>query len=214
MNTDFDTLSDADLARSAQAGSMASFEQLVYRYEVRLFRFLIQGCRNEEDAADLTQEILVTAYVKLARYNPEQSFATWIFTIGRRKLIDHFRSRRPVEAESSPECVDDETPSVLLSRREEQEGLWRLARSVLTDIQFQAVWLKYAEEMNVAQIALVLHRTQTHVKVILFRARVALATEVSSRQVAESLAAGNFPDRDESRSDRTPPPMAFLAWTL
>jgi RNA polymerase sigma-70 factor (ECF subfamily) len=209
MNTDFEALSDAELARSAQAGSMASFEGLVCRYEGRLFGFLIRCCGNEADAADLTQEILVTAYTKLARYNPEQSFATWIFTIGRRKLIDHFRSRRPDEAEAIPASVDEESPAVLLARREDQEKLWELARLVLTEIQFQAVWLKYVEEMSVAQIARVLRRTQTHVKVILFRARAALATELSSQPTT----AGDLPDRDEPRATR-PPPRVVLAWTL
>jgi RNA polymerase sigma-70 factor, ECF subfamily len=213
MSTDFDTLSDAELARAAQAGSLASFEQLVYRYEGRMFRFLNQCCRNEADAADLTQEILVTAYTKLARYNPEQSFATWLFTIGRRKLIDHLRSRRPIVTEPAPEGVDEETPAVLLARQEDQEDLWRLARSVLTGIQYQTVWLKYAEELSVAQIALVLRRTQTHVKVILFRARAALATELSSRREAE-LPATEFSNRSESGSARPSPPRAILAWTL
>jgi len=213
MSIDFDHHSDADLARAAQDGSLASFEQLVYRYEGRMFSFLYQYCRNEADAADLTQEILVTAYTKLARYNPEQSFATWLFTIGRRKLIDHFRSRRPVEADAAPEGLDEEDPALLLARREDQQELWRLARSVLTDIQFQTVWLKYAEELSVAQIALVLRRTQTHVKVILFRARAALATELSSRREAE-LPATEFSNRSESGSARPSPPRAILAWTL
>lgn len=212
MSNDLDTRSDADLAQSAQSGSMVSFEQLVYRYEGKLFGFLVRCCGNEADAADLTQEILVTAYTKLARYNPEQSFATWIFTIGRRKLIDHFRSRRMDRAEASPEQVNDETPAVLLARREDQESLWQLARSVLTEVQFQAVWLKYAEELSVAQIALVLRRTPTHVKVILFRARAALATELASRRTAESRPAGGLPDRAEPRA--THPPMVLLAWTL
>ena len=213
MSIDFDNHSDAELARAAQAGSLASFEALVYRYEGRMFRFLNQCCRNEADAADLTQEILVTAYTKLARYNPAQSFATWLFTIGRRKLIDHLRSRRPVETEPAPEGVDEETPAVLLARQEDQEALWRMARSVLTEVQFQTVWLKYAEELSVAQIALVLHRTQTHVKVILFRARAALATERSSQRAAESPPVG-FSNRSESSNARPSPPQAILAWTV
>ena len=47
-------------------------------------------------------------------------------------------------------------------------------------MQYQALWLKYAEEMDVASIAQVLRKTQTHVKVLLFRARQALGRELSS----------------------------------
>ena len=50
--------------------------------------------------------------------------------------------------------------------------------------QFQALWLKYAEEMSVADIAQVLHKTQTHVKVLLFRARRVLARELKAGQAS------------------------------
>ncbi len=178
MNTARNEACDEELARSAQSGATASFEELVWRYEGRLFRFLKQSCRNEADAADLTQEAFVAAYANLARYDSERSFATWLFTIARRKLIDHFRAKRPADEASLPEMVDEDDPAVLLERRDEQQALWNVARSVLTPVQFEALWLKYVEEMSVAQIARVLGRLQPHVKVILFRARAALAAEL------------------------------------
>ena len=181
MNTVSHETSDEQLAQSAQAGVMASFEELVGRYEGRLLRFLRQGCRNEADAADLTQETFVAAYVNLARFNPARSFATWLFIIARRKLIDHLRARRPVDEAPLPELADEDDPAVRLERRDEQEALWNVARSVLTPIQFDALWLRYVEEMSVAQIARVLGRLQPHVKVILFRARAAMAAELESR---------------------------------
>jgi RNA polymerase sigma-70 factor (ECF subfamily) len=71
--------------------------------------------------------------------------------------------------------ADENTPAELLARRESEANLWHRARSVLSDAHFQSLWLKYAEDLSVADIARVLGRTQTHVKVMLFRARRALA---------------------------------------
>ena len=189
MIIDSATLSDEELAREAQGGSLESFEELVRRYETQLYRFLARTCRNDADGADLTQETFVTAYTKLERYNPAQSFATWLFTIARRKCIDHLRARRPVGDDAAVELVDENCPAELAARRDEQSDLWQRARAILSDLQFQAVWLKYVEDMSVAEIAGVLRRTETHVKVILFRARTALATALDVQPGGQRLAA-------------------------
>lgn len=189
MTIDAVTPSDEELAREAQGGSLAGFEELVRRYETRLYRFLARSCRNDADGADLTQETFMTAYTKLERYNPAQSFATWLFTIARRKCIDHLRARRPVDDDAAVELVDENCPAELAARRDEQSDLWQRARAVLSDVQFQAVWLKYVEDLSVAEIAGVLRRTETHVKVILFRARTALAAALDVPPGGQRLAA-------------------------
>ncbi|HZM04442.1 MAG TPA: sigma-70 family RNA polymerase sigma factor [Candidatus Saccharimonadales bacterium] len=193
MSIDPATLSDEALARQAQGGALESFEELVRRYETRLYRFLARACRNDADGADLTQETFMTAYTKLERYNPAQSFATWLFTIARRKCIDHWRARRPVEDEAPAERLEENSPAELAIRRSDQLDLWQRARAVLSDVQFQALWLKYVEDLSVAEMATVLGRTKTHVKVILFRARTALAEALDvqpGKQVAKRATLG------------------------
>ncbi|MBC8038991.1 MAG: sigma-70 family RNA polymerase sigma factor [Opitutaceae bacterium] len=174
---------DEELAREARDGSLACFEELVRRYETRLHRFLARSCGNDADGADLTQDTFVTAYTKLERFDPARSFATWLFTIARRKCIDHLRARRSASGEKLPEFLDEDSPAELLARRDERADLWHRARAVLSDAQFQALWLKYVEGLSVAEIAKVLRLTPTHVKVILFRARTALAAALELQPV-------------------------------
>lgn len=165
---------DEELARQAQAGSLSSFEELVYRYEARLYGFVANSCRNQSDAQEVTQETFVSAYLNIRQFDVARSFATWLFTIARRKCIDRHRANRPAVEEPTGELLEQDDPSTLLARREAGEDLWRLARCTLPELQFQALWLKYAEDMSIRDIARVLRKTQTHVKVILFRARTAL----------------------------------------
>ncbi len=167
---------DEELARLAQAGSLPAFEELVSRFEGRLFRFLVQGTQNENDAADLVQETLVAAYQNLARFECSRSFATWVFTIARRKQIDHFRARGRAAARAVvvTEPIDEDDPGRLVERVEESVRVWNIARAVLGESQFQALWLKYREDLSVEEIARVLGLTRVHVKVILFRARARL----------------------------------------
>lgn len=164
-----------ELVRQSQAGSLTSFEQLVTRYEGRIHGYVYQRCGNEHDANDVTQAAFVAAYRHLERFDPQHSFASWLFTIARRKLIDHWRSLRPGEPVDEASLVDCDDPSQTLAQREEEQSIWKLARNGLTDEQFDALWLRYREDLSVREVARALRRTETGTKVILFRARRKLA---------------------------------------
>jgi len=180
MAAEFQNFSDEELARQTQAGSLAAYEELVCRYEGRLCRFIGQFSRPGADAREITQETFVRAYQAIGLFDPRLSFAPWLFTIARRKCIDHHRAALPLTDQEAPELPDPDDPAELLARREERQNLWQLARRRLPAAQFQALWLRYAEELKVADIARVLRKTQTHVKVLLFRARQTLGRELDT----------------------------------
>jgi RNA polymerase sigma-70 factor (ECF subfamily) len=169
------SFSDQQLAQQTQAGSMPAFEELVSRYENRIFSFVARCCGNTADAREITQDSFVQAFHAIARFDPRQEFAPWLFTIARRKCIDHHRASPPSAEENIADLPDVVDPSELLAREEERQDLWNMARRRLSQSGFHALWLKYVEDLNVTEIAQVLGLTQTHVKVLLFRARNALA---------------------------------------
>ena len=170
-------LSDEELARHTQAGSMAAFEELVVRYEGRIYRFIRTFCRCETDAREIVQDAFVRAYQAIAQFDTRQRFAAWLFTIARRKCVDHHRRQPPVSEPLPGETTDGDDPSAQLVRSEERRQLWDVARHHLPELQFQALWLKYVDDLDVAAIARVLDKSQTHVKVLLFRARNVLGRE-------------------------------------
>jgi len=189
MALEFQSLSDEALARQSQGGGLAAFEELVRRYENRIYAFVFQCCGHETDAREATQDTFVRAFEAIGRFDSRQPFAPWLFTIARRKGVDCFRARIPGGGEPAPEPLDEEDPAELLARQEEAREVWRRARALLPGGQFQALWLRYAEDMKIAQIARVLGKTQTHVKVLLFRARRKLAGQWQAAPALRSLAA-------------------------
>ena len=178
-------VSDEQLAQRSQADDWASFDELVRRYEARIYRFTLSCCGHEADARELTQETFVSAYQHLRQYDPTRSFTTWLFIIARRKCIDRGRRPRRDFVSQLPDLPDSNDPSVLLGRREAAEELWQTARRVLSDTQFQTLWLHYVEDLGVREVARVMRRTQPHVKVLLFRARRLLAVELGRAAVGE-----------------------------
>jgi RNA polymerase sigma factor (sigma-70 family) len=184
--SDFQSCTDEELARQTQAGSLEAFEELVYRYEHRIYAFVTQCCGRGPDACEVTQDTFVRAFQAIAQFDSRRGFAPWLFTIARRKCLDHHREAPPALAdEALPDLPDDDDPSELLARQEERQNLWDLARRRLPEAQFQALWLKYAEDMSAAEVARVLGKTRVHVKVLLFRARQALGREIEAGRMVD-----------------------------
>lgn len=166
----FESLLDEELVRQVWAGSFPAFEKLVSRYEARVNRYFLKCCQSEADAGDLTQVTFVTAFQSISQFNVKHSFAAWLFTIARHKFIDHCRRQR-LTTDEIPEMEDGCDPYTLMDRVEQGRHVWEWARSQLSQDQFQALWLRYQEDLSIKEIAEALGRTQISVKVMLFRSR-------------------------------------------
>ena len=171
-------MSDEELAVASQSGDLASFEELVRRYENRIYAFVYQCCGNDADAREVTQDTFVRAFEAIGKFDAKRAFGPWLFAIARRKGIDSFRAKIPGDGEKMPERIDASDPAELAARREEARDLWQRASTKLPGSQFQSLWLRYAEEMDIGEIASVMGKSRTHIKVLLFRARQTLAEEL------------------------------------
>ncbi len=166
-----DSTDDSILARQARAGSSAAFGELVRRYHVRVFGFLLTITRHRQDAEDLTQETFLRAWDKFHRFDPALPLLPWLFTLARRQSIAAHRRRRPLPAE----IVPPEPPA------EPALWLWEMAKLHLTPDAYSALWLHYREEMALKEVAVILGKREGAVKVILHRARRTLADRARGR---------------------------------
>jgi RNA polymerase sigma-70 factor, ECF subfamily len=175
-----DLRSAEELAAAARSGSSACFEALVDRFGPRLLRYLRHRIGDSHAAEDLLQETFFKVHRNLRRYDASREFAPWVFTIATRLAISHHRRRRtPIVAnlDRADQAIRD--PGQEAASAEERENLWALSRGVLNAEQFTALWLRYAEEMPLAQIAAATGRSTGAVKLLLHRARGRLTTELT-----------------------------------
>ena len=118
------------------------------------------------------------AWTHLANYDARWKVSTWLFTIAGRLAISHRRRRRPAALEQDETIASrQDDPADLAARRDQADRLWTLAAETLSDSQYSAIWLRYAGGLSVKEIAAVMSKTPTHVKVLLFRGRSAMAGE-------------------------------------
>lgn len=169
-------LSDEYLAASALAGSGAAFELIVRRYQRPLLHYLQSITRDRHEAEDALQNAFVKLHQSMARYDSRWPFRAWAFMIAHREAMNCFR-RRPKRLMARPRGAS-ESPADSVARADDRARLWDVARATLSADQYTAVWLYYVEDAAVTDIARVLEKSASAVKVMLHRARAALGVRL------------------------------------
>ncbi len=176
--------SDEELAARAAAGSAAAFEELVSRYTPRLFFFLRPKSDSDEDIEDLIQETFLRAFRSIDRYDARWKFSTWLFTTAVRLSISRHRSKKSPSAQLDPEGQASSAPGpqeALVQKEEkaERKNIWNVART-LKPREYEALWLRYAEDMPVKDIARAMKKSRVGVRSLLYRSRLKLGRKLKS----------------------------------
>lgn len=86
-------MEDVVLVRSSQDGDLRAFDELVRRYQQRVYATVYHMTSNHEDADDLTQESFIKAYKALKRFKGDSSFYTWVYRIAVNRTINFLKQR-------------------------------------------------------------------------------------------------------------------------
>ena len=182
-------LSDEELAANAAAGSRSSFEELISRYSPRLFYFLRHKTASDQNVEDLIQETFIKAFRNIGRFDPKRKFSTWLYTIATRQAVSLYRANKAKNPSLVP-MASSQDPQEIVIRKQESQNLWILARK-LSQKEYKALWLYYAEDMPVNNIAEIMKKKKVTVRVLLHRARTNLAKKMDKSVYSESFAGEN-----------------------
>lgn len=106
---------DEALMMAYRDGEVAAFEELLSRYEQKLYHFIYRMVPHEQVAHDLLQESFLSVVRSARRYSPQAKFTTWLYTIARNQCIDHFRraKHRRHASLDQPRGADAQGPTLL-----------------------------------------------------------------------------------------------------
>jgi RNA polymerase sigma-70 factor (ECF subfamily) len=171
------------LAAAAKRGSREAFDELVRAAGPRLVRYLVRRMGDDHLAEDVAQDALVAAHQAMARYDAGRPFMPWLFQIGVRRLIDVQRS---ASAERRREkAVAAERPDAVSSSVAEEGDTWAVARAVLSDLEHAAMWMRYAEDFDIPEVARAIGKSGVATRVLLLRARRKVQAALVLRQTKE-----------------------------
>lgn len=174
-------LTDEQLVEASLDGSAGAFDEIVGRYQERLLRFLLTRSSSRADAEDAVQDTFINAYRYLASYDSRWRFSTWIYRIAIRNAA---RQRRPEWHDSDVELVDDSDPLKECMAHSERENVWLAAKRLLSNDSYDAMWLRYVEDLSVKEISSALEKSASWTKVTLLRGRRKLSTELAGTTTA------------------------------
>jgi RNA polymerase sigma-70 factor (ECF subfamily) len=151
---------EGDLVRKARKGDLAAYDELVKRYQQRIYATIYHMTANHEDANDLAQDSFIKAYQALKSFKGGSSFYTWLYRIAVNKTINFLKQRKnkqhfslndlDFQTENNPDLValiSDKTPLREVGLTELQkklnEALLKLSEPhrmvvVLHDVQGQS----------------------------------------------------------------------------
>ena len=179
------------LVRRCLAGDAGAWEEIVQRYSRRIYNICYRFAGSADDAQDLTQEVFIKMYRTLKTYDVERgALMTWVTTITRNLLVDHFRKTRQdritdsLDAETSQhedaaslsERIPDKTqpPDSRVQSRETREVVHQALQKLSPELR-EAVILRDLQDMDYRDIATVLKVPEGTVKSRINRGRAELA---------------------------------------
>ncbi|SRR6266566_513613 len=82
------------LVKQAQVGNTEAFTALVQSYEPEIYRYLVGMLGDRDEAHDFVQQVFLKARLNLATLQSVTCFRTWLYTIARKLIFDHWRRRK------------------------------------------------------------------------------------------------------------------------
>src|SRR5579859_651145 len=173
------------LVAAAKSGDTSAFEELVNRYDRKIFRLTMNITRNREDAEDAMQDAFMKAYSHLDRFQEESRFYTWLVRIAANEALMRLRKRRPnqVSLDEPLETGDDFIPQQIEDwgpnpeQRYAQTEMRDILRSVIEELppDFRVVFvLRDVEGLSTEETAETVGISEAAVKSRLLRARLKL----------------------------------------
>jgi RNA polymerase sigma-70 factor (ECF subfamily) len=182
---------EMELVKRAKKGDLAAYDDLVRRYQERIYATIYHMTSNHEDANDLAQEAFIKAFQALRSFKGGSSFYTWVYRIAVNKTINFLKQRKnrtmmslddlDFNAEHDPDLValvSDKTPRREVALAELQEKL-NAAMQKLSEPHRLVVTLHDVQGLAHEEIAEIMDCNTGTVRSRLFYARQQLQAYLS-----------------------------------
>ena len=174
----------------AKKGDQVAFTFLLDFYWNEVYGFMLKRTENETDSEDITIETFSKAFDKIATYNPEFQFNTWLIAIAKNVHIDLLRKKKSSlfiditdQEENQAYNVADTTPSAEdeLITEQNLSQLLQYIKELKPHYQ-EVIQLRYFQELSYQEISEQLHEPLSNINIILLRAKKLLAEIIENKR--------------------------------
>ncbi len=167
--------SDTELIQLYLKTQRTDYFSLLYkRYASKIYSKCISLLKDEFLAKDATQEIFTKIFLNLSKFSERSKFSTWVYSITYNYCIDFLRHKKKEknlfssELENPPDTVDDVPDNQLLEM--EVSRLKKVLEKIPTGDK-AILLMKYQDEMSIKEIAGILDKSESAIKMKIKRAK-------------------------------------------
>ncbi len=145
---------DQEILKRISQGDKVAMGVLFERYERPLYAFLRSRGADAQEADDAVQDAMLDLWRTAGRYSGKASVKTWLFTIGRNKLVDRMRKNAKLSFVDDVPEITDEAPdpeAILISSRDAARVKSCLGK--LKPIHLSVIRLAYFDDLSYAEIS-------------------------------------------------------------
>ena len=179
---DYENTPEGSLVRRAQAGDEAAFQEIVERYQSKVFSIIHGIVRQRNDVEDIAQQVFTKIYFSMRNFDFRSSLITWVYKITVNECFDYLRKKKVRKLVYESDMSEDEVRRVensetggsrspradsTLARRDYVLKLLERVSGEERDL----LMLKEVEGYSVEEMARRLKMNENTIKVKLFRAR-------------------------------------------
>ncbi len=158
---------DEQLMKLYQNGDMAAFEELYTRYTSRVYSFLRKRLAASDAIDDVYQKVFLKLHENRLKYDANQAFAPWLFTLTRHILIDWYRIKKDIPMEQI-EVLLDANQNPIGDKDFDDKNILALVDE-LPEKYKNLVELRYIEDLDFGEIAERLKLKESNVRKIISR---------------------------------------------
>ncbi len=161
------------------------FEDIYSSYVEQVYRFLYLKLGSRDDAEDLTSKTFVRVWDTVQRENPESGMRNpraYVYKVARNLLIDYYRSKREATVSTDDVVIPDQSQTIHQKAEIDSEiEQVRFALNKLNeDYQNVIIWY-YLNELSIQEVADLMDKSETSVRVTVHRAVSALKQEMNKK---------------------------------
>ncbi len=179
---------DQVLIKNILGGKKSSFEELMKKYNKKIYNFVLRMVRDEEVSIELTQDFFIKIFSVLHKYNFQYKFSTWAYRICYNLVIDYIRRNQAYVDSLNDDSISQkrlvESKNIIsengfdkLEKDEIKEYLWKTVDLIPLKYR-ELIWLRYLQELKYDEIAQIADLPVGTVKNRIFKAKELLRKEI------------------------------------
>ncbi|PIU08741.1 MAG: hypothetical protein COT31_02185 [Candidatus Moranbacteria bacterium CG08_land_8_20_14_0_20_34_16] len=184
-------LSDNELVKIICQKDVARYDEIIDRYQGKLFAYLYRLMGSKEDADDVLQDVFLKAYENLKSYDPKRKFSSWIYRISHNEAVNYIRRKslkkfisweNIVMSKDKLEMSNSENGADKIFLKKERKQELERALEKLPFKYRQILLLRYFSEKSYQEISEILAKPINTVGTLISRAKEKLYFEMKKER--------------------------------